>query len=85
MSTENVNHPDHYTWMSTLCGIEPIDVCRQFNFSLGNALKYILRKDKKTVGLTRREARIQDLRKAAFYINDEIQRLKNLNDNDFED
>ena len=40
--TDNVNHPQHYTWLKELCGIEVIDITRHMNFCCGNALKYIL-------------------------------------------
>ena len=75
MSNDNydmVNHPSHYTWLKTLCGVEPIDICRQFDFNVGNALKYIMRKGKKDGDMTDNEKRIQDLQKAVFYLNDEI-------------
>lgn len=62
--------------MKTLCGVEPIDICRQFDFNVGNALKYIMRKGKKDGGMTDKEKRIQDLQKAVFYLNDEIKRLQ---------
>lgn len=78
-----VNHPQHYEWLKGLCGVEPIDICRHFDFAVGNALKYLLRKGKKDGSMTDREKRIQDLQKAMFYINDEIKRLKqNDKDND---
>lgn len=64
-----VNHPPHYT--SHPSGIEAIEVTRWMNFNLGNAMKYIWR-----AGL--KQDAIEDLRKAAFYINDEIERLQKL-------
>ena len=66
MSIEQVDHPPHYTWLK---GFEVIDITEQCNFNLGNAIKYILRCDHKHAdgGLT-------DLRKAAFYVNREIER-----------
>lgn len=66
-----VNHPDHYT--SHPSGIEAIEITRHMNFNLGNAIKYIWR-----AGLKDEGAHIQDLEKAAFYINDEIARLNEL-------
>lgn len=53
-------------------GIEAQDVIEAFelNFSLGSALKYILRAGKKT------EDPINDLEKARAYIDREISRLK---------
>jgi len=62
---EMVNHPDHYQGNK----FEVIDVIEDYNlgFSLGNAIKYILRADKKG-------ARKQDLKKAIWYIQREIDR-----------
>jgi hypothetical protein len=58
-----VNHPEHYQAKGT----EVIDIIDAFNlnFALGNAIKYILRADKKG-------NRKQDLEKAMWYINREI-------------
>ena len=63
---EQVNHPDHYQQ-----GIEPIEVIESWdlNFSLGNAIKYILRSPYKG-------KQIEDLEKARWYIDREINRLK---------
>ena len=71
-----INAPSHYTWLKELCGIEPIDLCRHFDFAVGNALKYILRKGKKDGGMTDKEKRIQDLEKAVYYLKDEIKQLR---------
>ena len=58
-----VNHPKHYT--NHASGIECIQVTEHMNFCLGNALKYIWR-----AGL--KNNTIEDLEKAIFYINREI-------------
>jgi hypothetical protein len=63
-----VNHPKHYTAHPS--GIEAIEVTRHMNFNLGNAMKYIWR-----AGVKDEAKHIEDLKKAAFYINDEIKRL----------
>lgn len=74
---ERVCHPSHYTWLKDLCGIEVIDITRHMNFNLGNCIKYILRAGHKTEqGMTNKEKQIEDLKKAQFYINDEIKRLE---------
>ncbi len=65
-----VHHPKHYT--SHPSGFECIEITRHFNFNLGNVIKYIWRAGSKN-GLTE----IQDLEKAMWYLNDEIERLKN--------
>lgn len=72
MKKEMVNHPDHYQGNK----FEVIDIIEDYNlgFSLGNTIKYILRSDKKN-------NQIEDLRKAAWYLNREIERLDTLNSN----
>lgn len=62
-----VNHPSHY---QSGAGIEAIDVIEGFGlgFSLGNAVKYVLRAGKKGDA-------IEDLRKARWYLDREIDRL----------
>ncbi len=65
-----VNHPSHYRSSS---GHEAIDVIEawELGFSLGNAVKYISRAGKKSP-----DKEIEDLEKAAWYINRRIQQLK---------
>lgn len=65
MTHDAVNHPKHYT--SHPSGIECITITRHMGFNLGNAVKYVWRADLKADA-------IEDLRKAAWYINDEIER-----------
>jgi hypothetical protein len=69
IEVDQVNHPVHYT--SHQSGIEAIQVTRHMNFNLGNAMKYIWR-----AGIKSDEKHIEDLQKAIFYINDEINRLE---------
>jgi len=66
-----VNHPVHYT--SDPSGVECIEITRHRNFNIGNAFKYLWR-----AGLKNEETIIQDLRKAIFYIEDEIKRIEML-------
>ena len=74
---DKVNHPSHYIWLKELCGIEVIDITRHLDFDLGNAVKYILRSGKKTEqGYDDIEKEIEDLQKAIFYLNDEIELIK---------
>ena len=74
--TEQVSHPSHYAWLKDLCGVEPLDICRHLDFNTGNAIKYLLCKDKVDGNKTKTEKRIEDLRKAVFYIQDEIKLLE---------
>lgn len=62
-----VNHPEHYT--SHKSGVEVIEITEHMNFCLGNAVKYIMRSDLKG-------NQVQDLKKAAWYINREINRIE---------
>ncbi len=77
LKSEQVEHPSHYAWLKELCGVEPIDICRHFDFSVGNALKYLMRKGKVDGDKTETEKRVEDLKKAVFYLQDEIRRLEN--------
>lgn len=74
--SEQVSHPSHYAWLKDLCGVEPLDICRHLDFNTGNAIKYLLRKDKVDGNKTKTEKRIEDLRKAVLYIQNEIKLLE---------
>ena len=62
-----VTYPPHYT--SHPSGVECIEITRHMGFNLGNALKYIWRADLKGNA-------VEDLEKAIFYINDELQKRR---------
>ena len=66
---DNVNHPSHYTSGQ----IEVIDFIedKDLGFHLGNAVKYISRAGRKDADKT-----VEDLRKAAWYLNRQIERLE---------
>lgn len=68
MKDDMVNHPQHYTWLG---GIEIIDILEpladESGWNVANACKYLLRCDKKGQAL-------QDLKKAAWYLEREIRR-----------
>lgn len=66
--SDDVNHPTYYT--SHPSGVECIEITRHMTFNLGNAVKYIWRAGLKSPD------RLQDLKKAEFYIKDEIARLE---------
>jgi hypothetical protein len=63
--SDPVNHPKHY--MSHPSGVECIQITEHMGFNLGNAIKYVWRADLKTDAL-------EDLRKAIWYIDREIQK-----------
>lgn len=66
-----VNNPKHYT--SHPSGVECIEITQHYNFNLGNVIKYIWR-----AGLKDDNAPIQDLEKARWYLDREISRRKEL-------
>lgn len=61
---DNVSHPEHYT--SHPSGVECIQITEHFSFCIGNAMKYLWRADLK-------HNSIEDLRKARFYVEREIE------------
>lgn len=63
--TDAVNHPKHY--QSHPSGVECITIAEHMGFNLGNAVKYIWRADEKGNA-------VEDLRKAAWYVQREIER-----------
>ncbi len=70
MSQDNINHPQHYT--SHPSGVECIDIIEHYPFNIGNAIKYLWRAGRKGDA-------IEDLEKAKWMVEREIQRLKKLN------
>lgn len=62
---DNVEHPAHYTQHPS--GVECIVVTEHYNFCIGNAIKYLWR-----AGL--KGDPIEDLKKAKWYIDREIQK-----------
>jgi len=65
--TDLVNHPPHYT--SHPSGIECIQITEHMGFCVGNAVKYLWRADEKGRA-------IEDLEKALWYINREIEKRR---------
>lgn len=64
-----VNQPSHYTQGSIEC-IDYIED-KNLNFHRGNAVKYITR-----AGVKDQSREIEDLRKAVWYLNREIERIE---------
>lgn len=69
---EAVNHPAHYGGDTVYESIKVIEAWN-LGFCLGNAVKYISRADHKG-------APLQDLEKAEWYLNREIQKRKTQNE-----
>lgn len=67
--SDSVNHPEHYNKHPS--GIECIEVVRHMGFNLGNVVKYVWRSDLKGNGT-------EDLEKALWYLQDEIEKRKRI-------
>jgi len=65
-----VNHPKHYT--SHPSGVECVDIIEHFPHNVGAAIKYLWRHGLKS-------DTFQDLEKARWYVDREIQRVKKFN------
>ena len=66
LNSNMVNHPAHYQGKK----FEVIDIINDYklNFEMGNAIKYILRADKKG-------NKKQDIEKAIWYLNHELSKF----------
>jgi hypothetical protein len=62
---DSVNHPKHYN--SHPSGVECIDIVRHMSFNIGNVFKYLWR-----CGLKDGEPSLKDMKKALWYLQDEI-------------
>lgn len=69
MEHDPVNHPAHYC--SHPSGVECIEITRHMSFNLGNVIKYLWRS-----GLKDSSPSIEDLKKARWYLDDEIRRVQ---------
>ena len=67
---EKVNHPNHYGGEDNIYEAIKVIEAWDLGFNLGNTLKYISRAGKKI-------NKLEDLEKASWYINREINKLKN--------
>ncbi|MEW1813252.1 DUF3310 domain-containing protein [Pseudarthrobacter phenanthrenivorans] len=71
--SDPINHPAHYTSSPAKCEcgrtIECIDITEHMSFPLGNTVKYVWRAD-----LKHDDGGLEDLRKAAWYLQREINR-----------
>lgn len=64
-----VSKPAHYDWHPS--GVPCNDITQAFSFNLGNVIKYVWRAGRKDGNPV-----LQDLRKAAWYLQREIERLE---------
>lgn len=81
MSTDAVNHPSHYGGADN--PYEAIKVIEAWGlpFNTGNTVKYISRAGRKSItSLSAEEARLQDLKKARWYLDREISNIEGMLD-----
>lgn len=71
-NTDMVNHPVHYGGKGNPYETIKVIDAWELNFNLGNAVKYISRSGKKV-------STVEDLEKAAWYLDREISKLKQNN------
>jgi len=77
MKKEAVNHPSHYGGEKNPYEAIKVIEAWDLNFSLGNVLKYMSRAGKKSDNI------LEDLKKAAWYLNREIKRIEDASKYDF--
>jgi hypothetical protein len=68
---EHIDHPPHYNQHPS--GVEAIDIIEHMTHNVGAAMKYLWR-----AGYKPGNTAIQDLKKSAWYIAREIQRLEKI-------
>jgi hypothetical protein len=69
-NNEMVDHPSHYGGKNNLYEAIKVIEAWDLGFNLGNSIKYISRAEKKN-------NKLEDLEKASWYINREINKIKN--------
>ena len=69
IKVDNINHPSHYTTGK----IEVIDFItdKKLNYCRGNIIKYVVR-----AGIKSKETELDDLKKARWYIEREIEEVE---------
>jgi iron-sulfur cluster repair protein YtfE (RIC family) len=73
MEKESVNHPTHYGGKDNTYEAIKVIEAWDLDFCLGNVVKYLSRAGKKS------DKKVEDLEKALWYLNREIENLKKKN------
>jgi len=79
MEKESVNHPSHYGGKDNTYEAIKVIEAWDLDFCLGNVVKYLSRAGKKS------DKKVEDLEKALWYLNREIENLKKKNKQDPQD
>lgn len=71
-----VEHPSHYGgWDNPYEAIKVIEAW-ECDFNIGTTLRYLCRAGKKTIGGSSEEMRLEDLKKARWYLTREIENIE---------
>ena len=73
---EMVNHPSHYGGADNPYEAIKVIEAWEADFNIGTTLKYLCRCGKKTIGGGAEEMRLEDLKKARWYLDREIQNIE---------
>lgn len=73
---EMVNHPSHYGGKDNPYEAIKVIEAWEADFNIGTTLRYLCRCGKKTIGGSAEEMRLEDLKKAAWYLNREIENIE---------
>ena len=73
---EMVEHPLHYGGADNPYEAIKVIEAWEANFNIGTALRYLCRCGKKTIGGSAEEMRLEDLKKARWYLDREIQNIE---------
>jgi hypothetical protein len=79
MIKESVNHPSHYGGKDNVYEAIKVIEAWDLGFCLGNVVKYISRAGKKS------DKNLEDLEKARWYLNREIETLKQKSNQEMQD
>ena len=73
---EMVNHPLHYGGADNPYEAIKVIEAWEADFNIGTTLRYLCRCGKKTIGGSAEEMRLEDLKKARWYLDREIQNIE---------
>jgi len=73
---EMVNHPSHYGGADNPYEAIKVIEAWEADFNIGTTLRYLCRCGKKTIGGSAEEMRLEDLKKARWYLDREIQNIE---------
>ena len=76
---EMVNHPSHYGGENNPYEAIKVIEAWEADFNIGTTLRYLCRAGKKTIGGNSEEMRLEDLKKAQWYLTREIENIERSN------